>query len=52
MLTQYRSEKTINSYPDCEGWIPTGYSYFRHHFKKLYIFLVMILFLVYFNFDE
>ena len=39
--------------PDCEGSIPTGYGYFRHHFKNLYIyFLVMILFLVYFNFDE
>ena len=35
----------------CEGLIPTRYSYFRH-FEKLYIFLIMILFLVYFNFDE
>ena len=37
---------------DCEGSIPTGYSYFRHHLKKCIFFLAMILFLVYVNFDE
>ena len=44
--------RRLTHIPDYEGSIPTEYSYFRHHFKKLYIFLVMILFLVYFNFDE
>ena len=43
--------RRLTHIPDCEGSIPTGYSYFRHHFKKIY-FLVMILFLFYFNFDE
>ena len=44
--------RRLTHIPDCKGSIPTGYSYFRHHLKKLYFFLVMILFLVYFNFDE
>ena len=30
--------RRLTHIPDCEGSIPTGYSYFRHHFK-IYIFI-------------
>ena len=26
--------RRLTHIPDCEGSIPTGYSYFRHHLKK------------------
>ena len=41
--------RRLTHIPDCEGSIPTGYSYFRHHFK-IYI-LFELLFPVYFKFD-
>ena len=42
--------RRLTHIPECEGSIPTGYSYFRHHFYVYILFEVMIiLFLVYFN---
>ena len=31
--------RRLTHVPDCEGSIPTGYSYFRYHFFKFIYFL-------------
>ena len=28
--------RRLTHVPDCEGSIPTGYSYFRYYFKSIY----------------
>ena len=40
--------RRLTHIPDCEGSIPTGYSYFRHHFLN-YIFFSYYVVSEYFN---